>query len=106
MFVELQNVDELASNPPTSLPPHLSGLVTVKVWRGRCPATGRRALGSNCLELCRWDRSPEGPGCAPNNLVVLSADVANQIDKEGTVCLDAAVRAKIETTLAAERPEW
>eukprot|EP00904_Undaria_pinnatifida_P007541 jgi/Undpi1/3917/HiC_scaffold_16.g07285.m1 len=76
------------------------------VWRGRCPATGRRALGSNCLEICRWDRSPDGPGCVPSNLVVLSLDVAKRLDSEGTGCVDPAVRAKIEATLAAERSDY
>lgn len=74
-----------------------------QMWRGRCPATGRRALGSNILEICRWDRSEGGPGCIPSNLVLLAVDVADKVDAEGATVIDAAVRAKIEATLAAQR---
>lgn len=65
--------------------------------------TGKRALGSNILEVCRWDRSEGGPGCVPSNLVLLAVDAANKIDKEGTSCVDPGVRAKIEATLQAQR---
>ena len=78
----------------------------LQVWRGRCPVTGKRVLGSNCLELCRWDRSPDGPGCKPNNLVLLSEMVANKVDVEGTEFIDADVRTKIEATLAAQESDW
>lgn len=77
-----------------------------QVWRGRCPVTGKRVLGSNCLELCRWDRSPDGPGCKPNNLVMLSIGVANKMDKEGNGFIDASVRAKIKATLALQGSDW
>lgn len=66
--------------------------------------TGKRALGSNILEVCRWDRSEGGPGCVPSNLVLLAVDAANQIDREGAAsCVEPAVRAKIEATLEAQR---
>eukprot|EP00752_Nemacystus_decipiens_P012240 g10849.t1 len=77
--------------------------VVNQMWRGRCPVTGRRALGSNILEVCRWDRSEGGPGCVPSNLVLLSVKAANRIDAEGTSCVESAVRAKIEATLEAQR---
>lgn len=65
--------------------------------------TGKRALGSNILEVCRWDRSEGGPGCVPSNLVLLAVKAANRIDAEGAACVDPAVRAKIEATLEAQR---
>ena len=65
--------------------------------------TGKRALGSNILEVCRWDRSEGGPGCVPSNLVLLAVHAANRIDVEGASCVDPAVRAKIEATLDAQR---
>lgn len=65
--------------------------------------TGKRALGSNILEVCRWDRSEGGPGCIPSNLVLLAVNAANKIDKEGTSCVAPAVRAKIEATLETQR---
>lgn len=77
------------------------------MWRGRCPVTGRRALGSNILELSRWDRSEDGPGCVPSNLVLLAVDVANKLDKDGAGSVSAAVREKIEATLASQRAlDW
>eukprot|EP00903_Cladosiphon_okamuranus_P013344 g12437.t1 len=81
--------------------------VVNQVWRGRCPVTGKRALGSNILEVCRWDRSKDGPGCVPSNLVLLAAGAANRIDAEGPACVDPAVRARIEATLEAQRQlDW
>ncbi|CBJ33328.1 conserved unknown protein [Ectocarpus siliculosus] len=78
-----------------------------QMWRGRCPVTGRRALGSNILELSRWDRSEDGPGCVPSNLVLLAVDVANKLDEDGAGCVSAAAREKIEATLASQRAlDW
>lgn len=66
--------------------------------------TGKRALGSNILEVCRWDRSEGGPGCVPSNLVLLAVQTADKIDQEGAAsCVDHAVRAKIEATLETQR---
>lgn len=91
----------LPAGSPALLPPVIPFFF--QMWRGRCPVTGRRALGSNVLEMCRWDRSEGGPGCVPGNLVLLAVDVANRVDQEGTAWLDAAVRTKIEATLEAQR---
>lgn len=63
-------------------------------------------MGSNCMELCRWDRSPDGPGCAPNNLVLFSSGVANKFDVEGADSIDPDVRARIEATLSAQGSDW
>lgn len=69
--------------------------------------TGRRALGSNILELCRWDRSEGGPGCVPSNLVLMAVDAANKLDERGPSCVEPAVRAKIEAVLRAQRAlDW
>ena len=65
--------------------------------------TGKRALGSNILEVCRWDRSERAPGCVPSNPVLLAMGAANRIDVEGASCVDPAVRVTIEATLEAQR---
>jgi hypothetical protein len=54
--------------------------VPIKVWSGKCVATGLRQGHGKIMSLTRWDRSK--PPSVSNLVLLASAEVADRFDEE------------------------
>lgn len=76
----------------------------VDLWRGRCPVTNTRMVGSGTMELMRWD--PKRP-LAPNNCVLLSTKTVGHVDREGReAAIPPEAAVFIETVLRSQGSDW